>query len=703
MWWDSTEITLFDSVLFSLLTMLILYLVGSGFLRLISTVTKRVDAFHSFDLFQKINFRIIFGFIFIFLLVLFFSFFNVSFLTSTLLIIAIAMVGFASARPNFKLKFPKKFRLKNYSFFILVVVVLLAVVFFSSMLINGFYGSTNDDGADHTLMTRIILDNPHALITRSGQPYVSFRLTYPSSTHVLCAFFVTVLGVPIQKIVIMMSVILPCLIALSFYSTLKCLFENKVLSILGLIIAAFFTIGLSWAPIFWGGLPLLLTLYLSITGMGLIFVFLLKKKMTYLNALLIGLVLFIASQTYPVALLIVSLWFVLILSVKLLSKTRDDHGWQVSPNSFFDRKKIAITIVFLIPILFSIPYFYNIYSHNFVNAQINTLDAASNLSAKVVKTQIGFNWLFDIPALSHFFSTLGTLLALAPYSLIILFVLFIPWVSQRIASIFPSREFAHTLFLIYFFMLLILSYLTLSLYLPINFLSAIFNPERVWQQIFIPAVMLTAVVIFFGIYFSFFAFKRIFQSDKAKLVRLSKNKILGCLLLILLIFNFGLLSIPIINEQRGTFKKVRSSFATYETLSHDDVLLMNWISTNIPSNADILVSAGDSGQFVEAVTQRQTIFRYSYLQNYSYLMTLLTSNSSDLMAVPIMIQYNVSYVYIGSTATTYAVALSYYRQFNVTQFLSTPYFTLTKEIGNAWLFQFNRTAALSAFNDAAAA
>ena len=100
-----------------------------------------------------------------------------------------------------------------------------------------------------------------------------------------------------------------------------------------------------------------------------------------------------------------------------------------------------------------------------------------------------------------------------------------------------------------------------------------------------------------------------------------------------------------------------------------------------------------------AVTQRQTISRYSYLQNYSYLMALLTSNSSDLRAVPIMIQYNVSYVYIGSTATTYALALSYYRQFNATQFLLTPYFKLTKQIGNTWLFQFNASDALTAYKN----
>ena len=150
------------------------------------------------------------------------------------------------------------------------------------MLISGFYGSTNDDGADHTLMIRVILGNPSSLITRVAQPYAAFVLSYPSGTHGLSAFLLTLLNVPIQKIVMLVTAILPSLIALSFYSTINCLFKNKVLSILGLIVASFFTIGLSWAPVFWGGLPLLLSFYVSISGIGLIYSFLLKNKMIFL-------------------------------------------------------------------------------------------------------------------------------------------------------------------------------------------------------------------------------------------------------------------------------------------------------------------------------------------------------------------------------------------------------------------------------------
>jgi hypothetical protein len=435
--------------------------------------------------------------------------------------------------------------------------------------------------------------------------------------------------------------------------------------------------------------------------MGLIFILLFKKKITCLNASLIGLIFFIASQTYPDALLFVSLWFLLILIVKLLPIFRNANAQRLKASllSLSNKRNIAITISFLIPILFSVPYFYALLTYHFPGAPFTEVNSGTNISAGVMKELIGFNWLFDIPALSHFFSGFGQLLALAPFSLILLIVLFIPKVSKRIASVFPSREFARSLFLIYFFMLIIMGYLALTIYLPINFLTALFDPERLWQHIFIPATIMTAVVIFSVIYFSYLAFKRLFHGDKTNLVKLNKNKVLTCALLVLLIFNVGLLSIPIISEQQKQYSQTGILFNTYKTLNQDDISLMKWITQNIPSTEQILVSYGDSGQYVAAVTQRQIISLNSRLRNYTDLMTLLTSNSSNLRAIPIMIGYNVSYVYIGSTGVTYSLEYSFRRQFNATQFLSTPYFTLTKEIGNAYLFKFNASDALKRYED----
>ena len=43
MWWDWTEITSLDSILFSIVSILILYLVGWGTIKLIGALSKKSD------------------------------------------------------------------------------------------------------------------------------------------------------------------------------------------------------------------------------------------------------------------------------------------------------------------------------------------------------------------------------------------------------------------------------------------------------------------------------------------------------------------------------------------------------------------------------------------------------------------------------------------------------------------------------------
>lgn len=700
MWWDSAQISLTESVLFSISAIIILYLIGFGFVKLASFFGKITDPFSALDFLQKSTFRVLFGFIFVVLFVVIFSFFGFSFSLSSFLIVIIVGLGLTVACFSAKIRFPTRVQLSKFTWFIVVFVILLSLIFLSSMLVSGFYGSTNDDGAEHTLMTKIVLDNPSVLITRSGQPYANFLIRYPLGTHILSAFIVTTLGTSIQKIIILMSTVFPALIALSFYSTVKSLFNSKVLSILALTIAGFFTIGLFFAPISWGGLPLLLSFYLSVSGIGLIFLFSFKVNVTWLHAFLVGLIFFVASRTYPVALLMLSLWFLFVLTFKLFSGIRKSH-WPSSFRSFFEKKKLILFIAFLLPVLLAFPYFYAILTNNFESVQANSLKTISTW-IEAIKTRISFNWLIDIPAFSFFFSEYSPLFALAPYSLFLLVGFFIPKISQRMGSIFPSKEFRRSLLLIYALMMLIMGYLTLTLYLPIDFMSAFFDPARVWQYIFIPGIILSAVILFFGFRLTYLMFKRLIQGNGAKigLSRLRKSdkiRFLTIGLLVLIILSAGLLIIPIITEQQMVYNQVKSSFSLYQTLGKDDVSLMEWIQANISSNKSILVSSGDSGQFLGAITQYPTISISNRLTNYSQLMRILSSNSSDLHAIPLLTEYNVSYVFIGSFATNYALQLPYYRHFNATQFLSTPYFTLTQQIGDAWLFQFNTSAALDAY------
>ena len=684
MWWDWAQITILDSVLFSIVSMLILFLVGWGITRLLSVLTKTQDFLSSSDFIQRVCFRIFFGMCFVIIFILFFSIFNLPFLVSSLLVVVIAISGFLISPKKFKFKIPN-FSLKRYAVIIVCLIVVFSVLMFLSFAISGFYGSNIDDAADHTLMVKVILDNPSALITRSGQPYFNALLNYPTGSHVLSGFLLTLLSVPIQKIIILVSVIVPVLIALSFYSTIKYMFESKFLAIVGLIFAAFFAVGTLWVPISWGGLPFLLSLYLSISSVGLIFAFLKKQKITLLTGFLLGLIFSIAIRVYPIALLMITLWSISLLIIIYAPRLRAAHLLDVP---FSNKRILSILLAFLLPIILSLPYLYFIYVNNVVGNSFSSLGSVATVSSHVVQLRLNFNWLFDIPKLSVFFSDFGSLFVIVPLSLLIAILLIIPKVSEKVSLYFP-KNFSTNLLMVYLLMLLMLAYLTLTTGVPINFLLSFFNSEKFWAHLIIPAVILSAVVIYFGVYLSYLGLKRLFTSNQISI--LSKNRIFSCILVAILIFNVGVLCIPIVKEQQRSYTYIGSSFQTYQILNQTDLSLMNWITQNIPSDALILVSAGDSGQYVAAVTHRHTFSRYNYIANYFDLMAILTSNASDPKAIPLLQQNNISYVYIGSIATTYAVQISYYRHFNATQFLSSPYFTLAKEVGDAWLFQFNAT------------
>jgi hypothetical protein len=697
MWWDWTEITLFESVLFSIISIFVLYLVGSGILSLFCSLSKKNDPFDALDFFQKTSFRVLFGFVFVYLFYYSFAFLNLT-LFSTLLIISLSLIGIGTTFKHKKkwLKKPSSLFQTNY-YNIALFSILFVVIFLSSMLITGFYGSTIDDGADHTLITRIVLDNPVSLLTRSGQPFANLILNYPSGSHVLSAFFVSLLNVSIQKIVILISIILPTLIALAFYSTIKCLFKNNTISMLGLIVASFFTVGFAWWPISWGGLPVLLSLYLAVSSLGLFFMFLFSKPLSYLNSFLLGLILFISSQTYPTALLVELIWLALILITKLSTMAWHSHSFKVPIYSFLKWKNVTYVIVFLIPMLFSVPYFYSIYAHNIAGVQFAELNPASNYLAESVIGRISFNWLVDIFSLSFFFSELGKLFSLASFAIILIIAFFIPRFGKKLRNVFPAG-FAFNLLLVYFFRVSIMAYLAITLFLPVNFLIDFFNPERVWQHIFIAATIMTTIVFFSSLHLSYLVLKRLSKNEERSVKKFSKNRLLTVAILILLLSTAVFLSVPVVTEQHQTYNKMKVQLNYYTVLGPDDVSLMNWIKENVDSQSLILISRGDSGQYLTAVSEKQSFCGYNGIENYSAIMTFLTANSSDLRAIPYLIDNKISFVYIGSKPSTFALDSVIRRSFNASQFLSTPYFNLAKEIGNAWLFQFDASSALKAYN-----
>jgi hypothetical protein len=637
------------------------------------------------------------GYSFVLLFFTIISIFNLPFWISAATIVLLAFIGLIITRRDFKVSLPKTGSLRNYLNVFVIFAILFTMLLLLSSQVAGYYGTTLDDGSDHTLFTRIILDNPNALITRSAQPYGLFNIAYPLGTHMLCSFLQVLLTVQTQKIVIMVSLFLPALIALSLYSTIKCLFEKRNLAILGLVISAFFAIGLSWVPVSWGGLPLLLSIFLSLNSLTLIVIFLLKRKFSIFNAFILGLIFFSTSQTYPDAFLIAFISFLFVLVYKGLVSLKNFRSIDFS--KLFRIRSARLLFAFLIPIVVGLPFFYFTITNRFsfaLNSEV--IFPSSYEMAQSVRSYLPLNWIVNFPALLRFFSIFGVLLELAPFSIFILLPLLVNRFSRRLPLPFSSKGFKESLFLVFVLMISIIVYLTVTIYLPIPWLANLFDSERVWQHVFVPAAILTAVVIYSAAYLIHGGFK-ILYSNITDTRKRSRNRRFSYLLLGFLVFGIVLsMGAPVFSDQLKQFSIIETNLDRYNAIGKDDVLLMQWVLKNIPAEDLILVSMGDSGQFVSAVSQRLTITSWSYLANYSIpLMEWLTANASDLRIIPYLIEYNVSYVYIGSIGTSFSLELPYYRHFNASQFIETPYFNLTKEFGSAYLFQFNETLALKEY------
>ena len=209
---------------------------------------------------------------------------------------------------------------------------------------------------------------------------------------------------------------------------------------------------------------------------------------------------------------------------------------------------------------------------------------------------------------------------------------------------------------------------------------------------------MSTIVVFSFLHLYFLVLRRLLKNGAISVkMKFNKNRLFALAISVLLISTVLFLSVPVVEEQQQTYSRMKIYLNYYTVLGHDDVTLLNWIKDNVSSQALILISRGDSGQYLTAITEKQSFCGYNGIENYTSIMTLLTANSSDLRAIPYLIDNKISFVYVGSKPSSIALDSAIRRPFNASQFLATPYFNLIKEVGNAWLFEFDASSALKAY------
>ncbi len=717
--WENSTITFLDALLFFALTYFILYVSGHCFLRLIN----RKDI-AGFDLYQMINCKLFFGMPFLFIFLEVCSLFGLPILVGSWLLVGIVVTFFIlymyqnqmlcyhimrDRMQNFRLSWRT---VRDSLPSLTTLTALIVVNFISIVTIVGFYGSGNDDAAFHTFLIRVLLDNPQGLLSGTTMPYAEFYHTYPLASHALGAFLKTIFFVDIQKIVLMVTAIFPGLIVLAFYSSAKSLFKNR--SFAALVSLVSIPSPHLWGQMAWGGLPTSLSLYISVANIGLIFI-LLSGRLDKRKAFLLGTIFLITICTYPVALLFTICWVIICLSFKLIDSRSVFKLFTILC------KKIVVFLAMLAPLCFALPYLLNLYNLFFVFSNSNyptdlpfqLIKSSAINSAQMIKQLVDFNWIIDIPRLAEFFYVrFGKLYSLGSFSLFIILILVCTKYLKGSCYSSRQRNFDKPLTMMYFLFLFIMFYLAfLGGEQFVFLLPEIFSPGRVFEMIFIPGVILSSAVLYsFMLSFRFLSkiCKNSFvKSNHVHPTRLTSRRAhLVYPLLMVLTLGLNVYAAPLVAMSFQDFQENlgfnNNELYRLNSLNHDDISLMLYIKDNIPLNATLLVTAGDSGQYVSSVSQRKTIYGYDFRmfsQGYDYLVAQLGSCPFNLDLIPLLLDYNISHIFIGSKATTYSLEDPWRTHFNASKFLAVPYFKLVKRIGDAWLFRFDQKLAMWMINE----
>ena len=145
-----------------------------------------------------------------------------------------------------------------------------------------------------------------------------------------------------------------------------------------------------------------------------------------------------------------------------------------------------------------------------------------------------------------------------------------------------------------------------------------------------------------------------------------------------------------------------SNYNVYAATTQDDYDLMLWMRNNLSVDASILVNPFEPGLFIPSVSQKKIIYPFSAYQlslSYNQLSYSLSSGILNSTTFAYLDRLNITHVYVGAGKSSVQVENLSNTKWDPNLFLGNPNFALTKRIGNAYLFKYNKTDPLAVLVD----
>jgi len=508
------------------------------------------------------------------------------------------------------------------------------------------YGSVRDVSL-HSLLAQVIIENRY--LPNTMLPYSTEGIIYPAAAHVIFAFTAILTGWVVPQAIFYVTQLFNALAVVAAYFLARRISLNRAFHI---STAFVFTFVSAW-PLFvtWGSNPFVAGFPLFLVCLGLLLaMFFNPERRGWKEFIVIGLLFgylgAIMVSFLQTLMVIAILWLFIQIFRKSASKNRL-LGFALL---------FSVSIIPVAPFIYRFIIYYPYLGHN-VGLPVDFM----GYSAVQQSFLQGIQWAIDNVAPYPFL--VFEMIATCVSSLILFFCL---EEERRLDGPFLMA------------LLVVASSTILSLVaflLPPDFTIVSWGHQGI-----ILAVGLSLLVALFGHHLFAFLHKigKFLKDDPEK----PQATIVIFILLISAIYAPFVYARTFLDP--WTLKGAYSMFAV---TSRQDNELMFWMRENLTEDAVILVNPNEAGLFIPSISHRKTVFTTTGSQlsrSYQNLCDALSNETLNVTCYDIMKSFNISYVYVGSTATYYWV--KDYRWLPEL-FLGNPNFELVKKVGDACLFK----------------
>jgi hypothetical protein len=543
-----------------------------------------------------------------------------------------------------------------FAFFLFILLLHLA------SMSNLIFGSLFDESI-HSLKVQVILENRYVPLTL--EPYLPEGIIYPQAAHVVFGFACYMLNVNAPQSVFYVTILFKSLSVFGAYFLGRQLSSNKLYP-LGL---SFVFVFISSWPLYvvWGGNPFLVGFPLFLVNLGLLFSLIHSVERNSLGKLVFMGFLF----GFNGALIVSYIETLFVLAVLVLVYVL------ICKREILRRIFSEFSIVFLTSLLLLSPVIYRFlafYSYPGHNIGLPADFAGYQASRLPFTTTQALQWAFENLS-PHYPLRLLSLLLIAGLALLLL-------KTRDHKDVKPVIVFALSIFT----SATLLSFVSFFLPSDLEIIS--------WgHQGILIAVSLNILILAFYVKLYRFCANIRFTS----MIRFFKNSYPVALLTLVI---FSSITAPFVYYRLFRDPQVlEGTYAMFAITRQDDYDLMMWMKANLSSSAVILVSPSEPGLFIPTISHHRIIYPYSgsaFTYSYLTLINLTRENIMNSTVYGLMQNLSISHVFVGSDAAYWWFEK---QKWNPLIFLGNPNFNMTKNFGDAYLFEFNYTDPDTVFLD----